>query len=605
MIDVEQRLRDELDLFAPPTPSPDWDGVVKLAAHGRRRARRRSAVVVAVLVAAVSGILVATPLGAAIAHSLGGFSAWLTGQPGSPVSKEEQRAFEEANARSWLHFPAGTQLRRLATVTDPGTGARVDLLGFRSKSTLCLRVAVTGSVRGSTLSCAPLEELRKAGAPVRVVLVDFGFGSGTKRAWYGVDRYHASALQVTAGIAADGVRRVVVVDASGRHTVRAASNAFLYVATKPDVGQRVRRIWAETDTSRIRVPFAPAPFGLGGGGAPGRPPGPPKVDRKVRGGTIGWLVRREPRGEPLDVVPARSRRSVERHAVFGRVIAPDPERPLRVAVTLSHSRHGHRPTGLCTWLFIGGGGAGGGCAVRATVFARGPITSGMSLTSGSDEFATISGLASDDVARIVAFLADGQTMRVPLTDNVYAVDIARSRLPARLVAYDREHRVIGFSEPIRDVNASPGGAPAHGRARPLRHAVSPTGSTAALSVGESTSGGRCMYLRYHRSKIVQGTMVSCGERAWHGSPLQLGTLGHPTEFVFGRVRADVATVVVRFADGEHASVAPAEGFVLYTVPRKHLAPGHQVVAAAGRNEAGATVGTQSFPLPPPKKPRRP
>jgi hypothetical protein len=604
MIDVEQRLRDELDLLAPVPPGPDWRAVLKLAADDRRRARRRFGGVVAVFVAGLLGVFVATPLGGAIVHGLGGFSAWLTGQPGSPVSKEEQRAFDEANARSWLHFPAGTQLRRLATVTDPATGATVDLLGFRSKSTLCLRVAVTGGVRGSALGCAPLDELRKAGAPVRVVLVDHGFGTGTKRAWYGLDRYHAFALQVTAGIAADGVRRVVVADPSGTHVVRATANAFLYVATKPDVGQRVRRIWAETDTSRIPVPFAPAPFGLAGSGGPhGAAPRPTKVERKVHGGTIGWLDRHESRGQPLDVFPRWARGPG--HVVFGRVVTPDSGRPLRVALVLSRSRHGRKATGLCTWIVSRGGGAGGGCAVRATVFAHGPITSGAGMSSGSSEFMTVDGLASDDVARIVAFLADGQTMRVPLTDNVYAVDIARSRLPARLVAYDREHRVIGFSQPIRDVNASPGGAPAHGRARPLRHAVSPTGSTAALSVGESTSGGRCMYLRYHRSKIVQGTMVSCGERAWHGSPLQLGTLGHPTEFVFGRVRADVATVVVRFADGEHASVAPAEGFVLYTVPRKHLAPGHQVVAAAGRNEAGATVGTQSFPLPPPKKPRRP
>jgi hypothetical protein len=590
MIDVEQRLREELGLLAPATPGPDWDGVLKLAA----RARRRMAGAVAALVLALGGILVATPLGGAIVHGLGGFSAWLTGQPGSPVSEEEQRAFDEANARSWLGFPRGTKLRRLATVTDPATGAKVDLLGFRTKSMLCLRVAVTGGVRGGTLSCAPLEELRKAGAPVRVVLVDFGFGSGTKKAWYGVDRYHAAALQVTAGIAADGVRRVVVVDASGRHTVRAASNAFLYVATKPDVGQRVRRIWAETDTSRIRVPFAPAPFGLGGGSAPTRLSAPPKVDRRVRGGTIGWLVRREPRGEPLDVLPARIRRSIERHAVFGRVIAPAPDRPLRVAVTLNHSRHGHRPKGLCTWIVTRGGGGSGGCAVRATVFARGPITSGAGVRSGSDEFMTISGVASDDVARIVAFLAEGQTMRVPLVDNVYVVDVARARLPARLVAYDAKRRVIGFTPVIRDLLA-PGGGPARGGARLLRRAVSPTGKTATLFVGKSTAGGRCFYVRWYLGKRVRSVMQNCAGRAWQGRPLQLAGVGNPAEFVYGRVRPDVATVALRFADGRHVRVAPSEGFVLYAVRREQLAPGHQVVAAVARDAAGATIGTERFP----------
>src|ERR671923_2897450 len=123
MIDVDQRLREELDLLAPATPGPDWDGVLRLA--GRRR--RRFAVAAAVVAAAACGILVATPLGAGIVHGLGGFSAWLTGQPGTPASKREQRAFEEANARSWLRFPAGTQLRQLSSVSGRPTRTTVAL----------------------------------------------------------------------------------------------------------------------------------------------------------------------------------------------------------------------------------------------------------------------------------------------------------------------------------------------------------------------------------------------------------------------------------------------------------------------------------------------
>ncbi len=212
MIDVEQRLRDELDLLAPPTAEPDWSEVLELAGRSRPRRRRRAATAIAAVVAVVVAILVATPLGAGIVHSLGGFSSWLTGQPGSPASEAEQREFERANARSWLGFPAGTKLRRLSMVTDPATGRTVDLLGFRSGSTLCLQVVVSGKVRETKMSCAPLAELRQAGAPVRVVLVDHGFGQGTKRASYGIDRFRAPGLQVTAGIAADGVRPVVVED---------------------------------------------------------------------------------------------------------------------------------------------------------------------------------------------------------------------------------------------------------------------------------------------------------------------------------------------------------------------------------------------------------
>ena len=64
--------------------------------------------------------------------------------------------------------------------------------------------------------------------------------------------------------------------------------------------------------------------------------------------------------------------------------------------------------------------------------------------------------------------------------------------------------------------------------------------------------------------------------------------------------ADVATVVLRFADGTHVKVAPTDGFVLYTVPRGHLVRGRQVVVAGALSAAGATIGTKSF-VPPPRR----
>ena len=409
----------------------DWNDV--LLRRPPRRTRARALLVAAAIVAAIAVVALATPLGAAIVHGVGGFSAWLTGQPGSPVSRPEQRAFDRANSRSWLGFPVGTKLRRLVTVSDLPHGRTVDLLGFRSGSTLCLQIVVSGKTRTSTMSCAPLAELRHSISQVHPVLVDSSFGKGTKRAWYGVDRYQATAIQVTAGIAADGVRNVIVEDDSGRHTLRAESNAFLYVASDPEVGQRITHIWARTAKALVPVPFAPAPFGFGGGVTEQGEAiaGPTKVERDVRNGTIGWLDRREPRGEPLDVLLSRAEPSIiRRHAVFGRVLAPDPSLPVRLAVTLSTSRHGGKATGLCSWL-IRQGGSGGGCAVRADLFAENPITADTSLMSGSDEFETVSGLASDDVSEIEAFFASGPSIQVPLADNAFIVNVPRARLPFR------------------------------------------------------------------------------------------------------------------------------------------------------------------------------
>ena len=73
-----------------------------------------------------------------------------------------------------------------------------------------------------------------------------------------------------------------------------------------------------------------------------------------------------------------------------------------------------------------------------------------SMASGSNAFLTVSGVASDDVARIDALLADGQRAEVPLVDNVFLIDLPLANLPARLVAYDEEDRVIWVDRPLSD-----------------------------------------------------------------------------------------------------------------------------------------------------------
>lgn len=593
MIDVEQQLRHELDLLAPAVGPADWQEVLARAGHAQRPGHARLAAAV-VSIAVLAAVGIATPLGAAVVHGLDGFSSWLTGEPGKPASRSDRTAFARANARSWLAFPASTQLRFLTGTS--ADGVTVKLLGFRSGDTLCLRVVLSGRARGARLVCAPLSELRHAGSPVRVVFVDDGFGRGTKHAWYGIQRIGSNLVQVTAGIAADGVGRVVVADQTGQHTLATVSNTFLYVAAHPGVGQRVRRIWAVTgDGRRLVVPFAPAPFGFPG--AAGTQPvatGPTRIQRKVVGGTIGWLDRREPRGQPLALLPPGMRAFVTRHAVFGRLIAPDPSRPVRIAVTLATGRHGGRATGVCHYLVTDVGG-GGGCGRRADLFAHGPVDEGLSLENGSDQFATVSGLASDDVARLVAFFSDHEMVSVPLVDNAFVVDIARSRFPVRLAAYDRAGRVIGLEVDRGFDRANVG--PALGRARLLLRGRSSTGATAELFVGKSAAGGSCTYIRWHVSKYEAGAGEGCNPPDWSRSPLQLETPTTPALFVWGRVGQAVARVELHYADGSQATVEATEGYILYTVPAAHLRTGHALVAASALAADGRVIGSVRFTAP--------
>src|SRR6188472_1573493 len=148
MMDVDETLRAELNRLVVIDPRRDWDEIVARAGLKRERRRRRWLACAAVA-AAATVLGVATPVGSALVRGIDDFSAWLTGEPGSPVSEEEQHEFEAANARSWLDFPQGTELRRL--MTRQAGESTVDLLGFRSgSSALCLRLTVTGKSRAST-----------------------------------------------------------------------------------------------------------------------------------------------------------------------------------------------------------------------------------------------------------------------------------------------------------------------------------------------------------------------------------------------------------------------------------------------------------------------
>jgi len=86
MIDVEDRLRSELHRLVPADSRRDWAQVVEGAGLARERMRRRWATGAAMVAGAVV-LGIATPLGAALVGSFDDFSAWLTGQPGTPASE--------------------------------------------------------------------------------------------------------------------------------------------------------------------------------------------------------------------------------------------------------------------------------------------------------------------------------------------------------------------------------------------------------------------------------------------------------------------------------------------------------------------------------------
>jgi hypothetical protein len=292
----------------PPRARADWRDVERRA--GVSRGRRRTVLVLA-LGAAVTLVAVA------FARSFGDFSAWLTGQPGKPASRVEQRAFER-ETRSWVGFPRSTELRRL--IRTQSGGSTFTLYGFRSGSSLCLRVVARGPAAGQMLSCAPLSELRARVQPALVMSADYGFGlDKPRRVGIGPDVFMVARAAVTIGIVADGVAQVDLASDTGRRrraVVRA--NAFLSVVDRPAVGVRTAHVWAVgSDGKRIAIPFAQTSFGPWGITVlrVPKPRGPATVERTVRGGAIRWLARRQPRASRCRAGSVRSPAAPNRSSV--------------------------------------------------------------------------------------------------------------------------------------------------------------------------------------------------------------------------------------------------------------------------------------------------
>ncbi len=596
MTDADVAITSVLEQLFPARGEPDWNEVIA-AAGVHTSPRRRGPLALAIALAALVAVTIVTPLGAEIVHGLGGFSNWITGEPGQPAPTSDQQHFAEANSHSWLGFTKGTQLRRLITTHTGNTTITLD--GFRSgTSEFCLRLSVTGKSTTGTLECAPIADLKRQDSPVRVLIADRPIGKGTKTVWYGLDRIHSANLQITAGIAADSVRAVVLTDNHGRHVVPVRSNAFLYVATDPEVGQRVKTVSAETKTGLVSVPFVSTPFAFGGMQPPQNAPAV-KVAAPARNGHVSWLEQHVPRGQPLSVLPARIRSYLlgyrgggpRSRILFGRVLTPDLSQPLRVVVTLNASRHVGRPAGICTAIVTKGGG-GGGCAPYPQTFATTPFnftTSG----GGSGQFNEVDGVASDAVAKITVLLANGQSLPVALRDNAFAAAVPVAHLPARLVAYDAHGTIIGASESIGGFGGSgPNMAP--GKAKELLAVRGQAGAHAELYVGPATGGGECMYVKTYIDKHAGGVMEGCHPAAWQGGPVQLGT---EWQFVSGRVRSDITTVRLEYAGGGSTTAHPTRGYVLTVMPPQHLARTRRLVRIVGLSSSGKTVGVQNLPVP--------
>lgn len=607
MSELDVLIRAEIEPLLPlPLPaSPSWADVVRRA-HGARRPRWVPLAAAAAALVAAALVAVATPIGSAVAGVLDGFSAWLTGNPGAPVSQSEQQAFEEANARTWTHFAPGTQLRRLLTTSASGT--TFTLFGFRSGDDLCLKLTLTGAQNGDATRCAPERALQTAKQPALVVSADEPFGTVGGP---GDDGYTADAYQATFGIASDGVAGVIVDGDDGEHSAVIGGNAFLYVDDHPSKGARVRSVQAVSDAgARVALDFASSPYGMFDLAAPpkGTFHGPSAAARHVTAGTIGWLVRGEDRGDPVPPNLAGKSATIavnpppsfgpdrwptqKEHVLSERLIQPDPNdfaRMIVVGVSPSDSMQDPE-AGVCFGV-LEGTGIGSTCMRLSSAFARAPLW----LTvggSGVSQYSVLAGAASDDVARIAAYLGNGDVVPVALRANVFAARVARGAYPLRVVAYDARGFVVEVQDFASDGMTSAAPAAARTSIRTRLRVTGDHGSTGTLRAGDPAGGYRCWSIAF-QSGAGEG-----GCTPWPVKDPPLLLLGAQRSrddfFIAGQVPETVAKVEVHFSDGHTKTVDTSDGFALMPIPATETVADSFFVELRAYDETGREMAKRGL-----------
>ena len=230
---------------------------------------------------------------------------------------------------------------------------------------------------------------------------------------------------------------------------------------------------------------------------------------------------------------------------------------------------------------------GGGCSPLADYFSRGPVSYGTS-GSGGEQYAFVSGIASDDVDRMELYLATGERVAVALRHNVFIAEAARTKFPARLVAYDRQGRVISVENMAHDPLADPGPRPIPDKQRIVKRVVGASGTRGIVRVGPSTAGTRCHRISFENGAGGGGCLPKGLE-----PQLSLGLVTGSDSFVTGTVADGTAAIELRFRTGERVRVEVVEGVVAHPLTPEQADGGGPELAIA-LDGAGKEVGRQRF-----------
>ncbi|HXJ48167.1 MAG TPA: hypothetical protein VNF91_03275 [Candidatus Acidoferrum sp.] len=110
-------------------------------------------------------------------------------------------------------------------------------------------------------------------------------------------------------------------------------------------------------------------------------------------------------------------------------------------------------------------------------------------------------------------------------------------------------------------------------------------------------GGHCLITNGARGIQYPPQVCFIPRLGKHAPALHAGLEPGTRMDFFALVKPVVATVELRYQNGERERLTPLDGFVLHDITPAHWKPGTRLVAALALNQSGKTIYTQRFPHP--------
>jgi hypothetical protein len=304
---------------------------------------------------------------------------------------------------------------------------------------------------------------------------------------------------------------------------------------------------------------------------------------------------------------------------------PGQARKIATAAFDVNHLHGDQPTAHTLYVAPRKGGgfcyvwtkAGGGCLPAkpsAESAAMGPLDVSW-FAAGDGQPVLVDGWVRTGATKTVkARFADGTTAPVPVTwvsrpidagFFVYPVPLAhrtRADALASVVALDASGKVLGrqsfpLTKPLDEdvVQTLPDGTkeslPRRAQAARARKVVSfraTDGSMVYLWVMPRTGGGVCFV-------FDQGEGCEIPHLAKLKPVFNAGLSGGSSRILlFGQAKPEVATVELRYENGESQQLTPSDGFVLTEITPAHYRRGTRLVSALALDASGKAIYTVRF-----------